>query len=145
MLNQEWSGCREAAERIYSLLQLSVPFDDHPIFPCGGMFWMRSRAMEDFFTDSSQAGSLFSSGADMAGDGLQDAIDRMYPMIAQESGFFSGCICPSELAGFEYAGICSNLQKYGTFRIASGVVHFSDIKKIISLYLKRKFGWNKKS
>ena len=102
------------------------------------MFWVRGGAMsalwrhewsDDGFKPCQKGKEDGSSGS---------ALLRMYPMIAQESGFFSGCVCPSALAGFQYANIYSNLQKRSALKINPDSVHFSDVKKIIGLYLKRK-------
>ena len=136
ILNEEWGSCREKALEIYSKLRLTVPFDEHPIVPWGGMFWLRGRAMEALYR--------LVSGCDdhLAGDvGAENALLRMYPLIAQESGFFSGCICPEELAGMELSNLYFTLQKYSVVKIESGRVHFSDVRKVLGLYLRRKFPW----
>ena len=65
---------------------------------------------------------------------------RMYPMIAQESGFLSGCVTPSALAGYQYGNLYSNLEKYSTVKIDSGHIHFAEVKKVLGLYLKQKLG-----
>lgn len=69
---------------------------------------------------------------------LCDTLLRMYPMLLQESGFFSGCICPAEFAGFNYANAYFNLLKYSALKISPGSVHFSDVMKVLVFYLKRK-------
>lgn len=133
ILNEEWGSCRKKALEIYSRLRLTVPFDEHPVAPWGGMFWLMGRAMEALYRHV--------SGGDghWAGDGgAEDALLRMYPMIAQESGFFSGCICPKELAGAEFSNLYFNLQKYSAVKVDAEHVHFSDVKKVLALYMKRK-------
>ena len=139
ILNEEWGSSRKTAERIYSMLQLSVPFDDHPVVPWGGMLWIRSSAMSAFYRHDWGCDDfrLCQKGAE---DGsLRSALLRMYPMIAQESGFFSGCVCPEELAGMELSNLYFTLQKYSMVKIESGRVHFSDVRKVLGLYLRRKF------
>ena len=134
ILNEEWGSSRKKALEIYSMLCLSVPFDEHPVAPWGGMFWLRGRAMEAFYRYGWAADEL---GAVKGSEG--DALLRMCPMVAQESGFLSGCICPEELAGSEFSNLYFNLQKYSMVKIESGRVHFSDVRKVLGLYLRRKF------
>ena len=134
ILNEEWGGCRETALRIYSRLNLTVPFDEHPVVPWGGMFWLRGRAMEAFYRHCPGADEPWTEDG-----GAENALLRMYPMIAQESGFFSGCVCPGELAGMEFSNLYFSLQKYSMVKIEDGRVHFSDVRKVIGLYLRRKF------
>ena len=138
ILNEEWGSGRERAERIYSMLKLSVPFDDHPVVPWGGMFWVSGRALSALYWHE-WAADGFRHRQKGADDGsLCDSLFGMYPMIAQESGFFSGCVCPSALAGFQYANIYSNLQKRNALKINPDSVHFSDVRKVLGLYLMRK-------
>jgi rhamnosyltransferase len=134
ILNEEWGSCREKALELYSRLRLTVPFDEHPVVPWGGMFWLRGRAMEALYRHGLKGDDH------LAGDGgAEDAFLRLYPMIAQESGFFSGCICPEELAGMELSNLYFTLQKYSVVKLESGRVHFSDVRKVLGLYLRRKF------
>lgn len=138
MLNEEYGDCLENAERICSMLQLSVPFDEHPVAPWGGMFWLRGRAMDAFYRHEWTCDD-FDSGKIGNDDGnAVQALIRLYPMIVQESGFFAGCICPSELAGCQFSNMYFSLQKYSTVKINHEKVHFSDVRKILSVYLKRK-------
>jgi len=139
ILNDEWDGCRKAAERIYSILNLSVPFDDHPVVPWGGMFWFRGRAMEVFYRHE-WIGADFKHVEKEASESNPSAtLLRMYPMIVQESGFFSGCISPSELAGSQLSNLYFSLGKFSMVKLSHDGIHFSDVKKILGLYLKRKF------
>ena len=134
LLNDEWGDCRKSALEIYAVLRLAVPFDEHPIVPWGGMFWLRGGAMEAFYRYG------WTGHEQWTGDGCgENSLLRMYPMIAQESGFFSGCVCPQELAGSELSNLYFNLQKYSAVKIESGRVHFSDVRKVMGLYLQRKF------
>ena len=138
ILNEEWGGSRETALRIYSMLNLSVPFDEHPIASWGGMFWLRGRAMNAFYRHD-WASECHSVEKGMPGRSISDALLRIYPMIAQESGFFSGCVCPSELAGCQLSNMYYSLEKYSSVKLSHDGVHFSDVKKIIGLYIRRKF------
>ena len=138
ILNEEWGDGIEAGRRIYSLLQLSVPFDDHPVAPFGGMFWLRGKSMSALYRHEWSEKDFQDHSMRMDEGSVCDALSRMYPMIAQESRFLSCCVCPSDLAGHQYANMYSNLQKYSAVKIDCGHVHFSAVRKILGLYIKRK-------
>ena len=138
LLHEEWGSCRGTAERIYSMLNLTVPFDGHPVAPWGGMFWLRGRAMEAFYRHEWTGADLKPAGNEEGKSDVSGALIRMYPMIAQESGFLSGCVCPSELAGSQISNMYYSLEKYSTVKLSHDGVHFSDVKKVVGLYLRRK-------
>ena len=137
-LNDEWGGSREAAGEIFSMLRLSVPFDDHPVAPWGGMFWIRGKSMAALYRHDWKEENFPADSAGKAGNSFAGALLRMYPVIEQESGFLSGCVCPSDLAGYQFSNLYSNLQKYSAVGLDSSHVHFSDVKKVLGLYLRRK-------
>ena len=138
ILSEEWGDCRKAAETIYAMLNLRVPFDEHPVAPWGGMFWLRGRAMEAFYRLAWTHDGIESLGSGTDGSSLSEALLRMYPMIVQESGFFSGCVSPSELAGCQLSSMYYNLERCSNVKISHDGIHFSDVKKIVWLYLRRK-------
>ena len=138
ILNEEWGSSRKTAGRIYSTLNLSVPFDEHPVAPWGGMLWLRGRAMEALYRHE-WTGADFKLAENGADDGdVDDALLRMYPMIAQESGFLSGCVSPQDLAGSQLSNMYYSLEKYSAVKLSHDGIHFSDVKKVLGLYLKRR-------
>lgn len=102
------------------------------------MFWLRGRAMEAFYRLAWTHDGIESLGSGTDGSSLSEALLRMYPMIVQESGFFSGCVSPSELAGCQLSSMYYNLERCSNVKISHDGIHFSDVKKIVWLYLRRK-------
>jgi len=112
IFNREWAGDRELALEIFDRLKLSVPFDEHPAAPWGTMFWVRGRAMQAFYRYSWTI-SDFPEEPIKPHDGtVLHALERMYPMIAQESGFLSGWIVPADLMSVYYDNLYFKSLEY---------------------------------
>lgn len=148
ILNREWAGDRDAAQRIFEMLKLHVPFDDHPAAPWGAMFWVRGRAMAAFYRHDWTVEDFPEEPIKDADGTVLHALERMYPMIAQESGFFSGWIIPSDLAGTYYDNLYARALAYRRETAQSFFehpdldrVHFSTVKKVLGWYLRKKLGW----
>lgn len=112
LMNHEWSANLGIASDIVKKLKLSVPFDEHPAVPFGGMFWIRGKAMEAFYRSRWNIADFSEEQSKNAGASLPKSLERMYPMIAQESGFLSGWIIPSGLIGAYYDNLYSKALGY---------------------------------
>lgn len=112
ILNREWSANRGIASEIFKKLRLSVPFDEHPDAPFGGMFWIRGKAMEAFYRKRWSIADFSEENSKNAVSSLPKALERMYPMIAQESGFISGWVVPSSLISAYYDNLYSKATEY---------------------------------
>ena len=66
------------------------------------------------------------------------ALERMYPMIAQEAGYCSGWIMPASEAGINYDNLYFALQKREHTLHGTGEVHFTYVKNILKAYIKKK-------
>ena len=145
ILNREWAGDREAALRIFGMLKLHVPFDGHPAAPWGAMFWVRGRAMAAFYRYGWTLEDFPEEPIKDADGTALHALERMYPMIAQESGYLSGWAIPSDLAGTCYDNLYAKALKYkretvqGFFEHPDpGRIHFSTVKKVLFSYIRKK-------
>lgn len=99
ILNNEWGDNKKLAQEIYRKLNLHIPFDESPYAPWGAMFWFRGQAMRPFYRYNWKVDD-FPEEPLTAQDGtVLHALERMYPMIAQEAGFFSAWIIPSSQSG----------------------------------------------
>ncbi|MDY3145520.1 MAG: rhamnan synthesis F family protein [Succinivibrionaceae bacterium] len=145
IMNREWAGDRDAAMNIFERLGLSVTFDEHPAAPWGAMFWVRGRAMAAFYRHDWTIGDFPEEPLKDSDGTVLHALERMYPMIAQESGFFSGWIIPSDLAGTYYDNLYARALAYRRETVKgflehpdSGKIHFSTVKKVLFSYIRKK-------
>ena len=112
ILNREWGRNREVAKEVYDRLKLGVPFDEHPAAPWGAMFWIRGLVMAAFYRYSWTPDDFPEEPIKVTDGTVLHAMERMYPMIAQESGYLSAWIVPSGLIGTYYDNLYSKTLEY---------------------------------
>ena len=146
IFDNEWSINKKIAQEVYQKLKLSVPFDEHPLAPWGAMFWVRSKAMEPLFRYKWTVEDFPIEPIKIPDGTVLHALERMYPMIAQEAGYFTGQIISSTKISLYY----DNLYRVATAKYAdynkmlvtgcSGdKVSTKQLICVIGLYLKQKF------
>lgn len=154
IIRQPWGSYRNLGEKFYNDLKLTVPFDDFPRAPWGGMFWVRGNAMKAFYRKNWSYEDF--PEEPLRPDGtLLHVLERMYPSIVQESGYFTAqIVCQSQI-GFYYSNLYfiaqSNLKISQYSIINSNEInveeykkHFPYIKKQIFKYIRGKIlGKNK--
>lgn len=136
-VGNEWAGNRKWAKELYRRLDLHVPFDEHPDAPYGSMFWVRGKAMTPFYRYSWSIEDFPEEPLRVADGTILHALERMYPMIVQEAGFFSGWIMPSSEAGINYDNLYFSLQQREAVLQGTDGVHFINVKKILMAYGKK--------
>lgn len=93
IFNNEWGKNLKIGYELYKKLNLHIPFDHAPDAPWGAMFWLRGKAMHPFYRYSWQINDFPKEPIPSDGTILH-AMERMYPMIVQEGGFFSAWVFP---------------------------------------------------
>lgn len=85
----EWTINRKSVEDLAKLLGLTVPisFDKEPIAPLGTMFWFRPEALRILF-DYGWKYSDFPGEPNRLDGTILHAVERIYPFVAQQSGYY---------------------------------------------------------
>ncbi len=102
-IGKEWGANFDIAFRLFTELNLHVPIDEKlpPIAPFGNFLWFRPKALKKLFNKHWTYEDF--PCEPLAPDGtLLHAIERIYPFIAQEAGYYSGYITTVEYAEVEY-------------------------------------------
>lgn len=79
------------ARKLYRQLELTIPFDEYPLVPYGAMFWMRKGALAPI-TDNPLPESFFPDEPLPPDGSILHALERIYSLIAQEAGYYSGWV-----------------------------------------------------
>ena len=108
---REWSGNREIAIKLYKELNLSIPFDESPKAPWGAMFWFRARALQPLFRHEWKTSDFPEEPLQVTDGTILHALERMYPMIAQEAGFLTGTIMTNAYAEIYYDNLMFEFRK----------------------------------
>ena len=109
VINNPWSSNRTIAEDLYKKLSLRIPFDNCPRAPWGGMFWIRGKAMSSLLRKKWNYDD-FPPEPVQADGTILHALERMYPMLAQDAGYLSAFVCPSSEIGSVYFNTYSLLK-----------------------------------
>ncbi|MCF0253151.1 MAG: hypothetical protein HUK26_02300, partial [Duodenibacillus sp.] len=106
-----WENNIGIAKDLYDELKLTIPFDMDPISPWGAMFWIRGKAMSAIFRKNWQMSDFPEEPVPDHGTILH-ALEHMYPMIAQESGYLSAWIMPLSRSDCVFCNIYHLLSFY---------------------------------
>jgi len=87
-------GNHEHMLELMRMLDLNVPFDSSPVAPYGDMFWCRTAAFRKLFSRSWTYDDLPDEPVPPDGT-LLHAIERIHPLAAQASGFYSAWVHPA--------------------------------------------------
>jgi lipopolysaccharide biosynthesis protein len=106
-------------QKLLSKLGCSVQLtkDQHPIFPVGGMFWCRPKALEKMFKHDWKYEDFPAEPIQTDGTFLH-AIERSYSYVAQDAGYYSSIVMNDKFAELEYGNLKYNLQNvYADIRL----------------------------
>lgn len=135
-------------------LSLNVPFDSDVVAPLGTMFWVKGKAFLPIFKHS-WVYEDFPSEPNKSTGTILHILERTYPFVIQEAGYFVGLVSPltySQIYHDTSYWLYKERQQqfYGLNgkkwpRIVTSittstntVLHFKDVKKTIQEYIKQK-------
>lgn len=127
-------------------LNVDVPIalDHQPIAPIGSVFWFRPQAMSKLFNHDWQIEDF--PGEPLPVDGtISHAIERSYPFVAQDAGYYTQTIMNDQYAAIEYLNLSYYLkrvlQEMGTFKniaesgnLLGKLYQIQEVKRQISDY-----------
>lgn len=85
-----WGPNYEVTHKLWEDLSLQIPIspEKEPIAPLGTMFWFRSKALKLLF-DKNWKYSDFPKEPNRSDGTILHAIERIYPFVAQQEGYYS--------------------------------------------------------
>lgn len=119
-IGNEWGPNFKRTKELANKIGLKVDLrkDKMPIAPFGSVFWFRSKAMYKLF-DLNWEYKDFPEGFGGIDGSLLHAIERVYPFVAQDAGYYSAIVMTDRFAETEYdslkfyvKGINSNLTGF---------------------------------
>lgn len=125
-VEKDWTPDPKNSSNTKALLDklgVHVPIaeDHHPIAPIGSVFWFRPSAMEKLFQQDWQIDDF--PGEPLPVDGtISHAIERSYPFLAQDAGYYTQTIMNDRYAAIEYLNLSYYLRK-----VTQGIGVFKNI------------------
>ncbi|MFU0841434.1 MAG: hypothetical protein ACFWTZ_02240 [Burkholderia sp.] len=140
-----WEEEYGAAQNIYRKLKLTVPLDDYFLGSCNGMMWFRPKAFSIIRNYLKENGKL--PYYDFIGKSSEYnlAFSKLYPAIAQQSGFLTAIAYPTTDGVANYISEVVTPQNRGYSSIYEIIndknykIKSKALKKIILKYLRDKF------
>ena len=117
----EWGNNYDTVKKLKQALNLNVPMDisKQPIAPFGTMFWFRPKSLKKLF-DKDWKYEDFPQEPNAVDGTILHAIERIYPFVVQDAGFYPSVIMNSEYAAIEYGNLRYDVRKYNQILIEKG-------------------------
>ncbi|NEW66168.1 rhamnan synthesis F family protein [Carnobacteriaceae bacterium zg-84] len=121
-LGAEWGPNYDITKELAKELQLTVPIssDKPPVAPFGTMFWFRPKAMKPLF-DKDWEYTDFPEEPNKIDGTLLHAVERIYPFIVQQSGYYPAIGMTDKFAAIEYGNLKHYLRGYNLGILGAGV------------------------
>lgn len=106
LISREWGSNYENTIDLSEKLKLKVDIDKNkpPIAPLGTMFWFRTKALEKLFDYNWKYEDFPEEPNKFDGTNLH-AIERIYPFVAQDAGFYSSWVMSTKFAKIELTNL----------------------------------------
>lgn len=111
LLGSEWYSNYDNTIKLAEKLKLNVNihWTREPIAPLGTMFWFRPKALNKLFAYD-WAYDDFPKEPNAYDGTLLHAVERIYPFVAQDAGFYSAWVMTNRFARIELTNICYMLR-----------------------------------
>lgn len=123
-LGYEWVGNYDRTKALAEQLNLNVPiaYNKEPVAPFGSFFWFRSKALKSLFGYEWRYEDF--PQEPIADDGtILHAIERIYPYVAQQEGYYTAIIMADEYARIEFSNLRYYLRNYNKCLIQHGIIN----------------------
>lgn len=128
-LGNEQGVNKKNLKEVYQKLNLTIPFDEHPVAPFGTMFWVRGKAFKSIFNHKWQYSDF--PLEPIAPDGtISHAIERVFPLAVQNDGYYIGWLATQYYANVYLDNLAFEVQQFG---LLSKRNLFSIVKKGLKL------------
>lgn len=147
-IGNEWGPNYEVTKELADKIGLTVPISQElpPVAPYGTMFWFRPKAMKPLF-DMDWHYEDFPEEPNGVDGTLLHAIERIYPYVVQESGFYPAIGMNDKFAAMEYTNLHYYLREYNKVFVQKEIVGYPDqmakalkdtleLKGFIKIFLK---------
>jgi rhamnosyltransferase len=145
-LGDEWSWNFDNTRILAQRMGLTVPISENKrvIAPLGSFFWFRTAALQTHFANQMDYTDF--PEEPLPDDGsVSHALERIYPFVAQQAGYYTGVVMAEDLARLEYTNLRHYVSSYnksgfdfsirGPFTLMNAIYHqkFYDAPKWVGI------------
>lgn len=123
----EWGPNFKNTKVLAKSLGLTVPMSSEkpPIAPFGTMFWFRPSAMKPLY-DKNWDYCDFPAEPNGIDGTLLHAIERIYPLVIQQSGYYPAVVMTNKFAAIEYQNLHHYVRGYNKVMVYNGIGPYYD-------------------
>jgi len=149
-LGIEWGPNYKCTEELTKKIGLKVPISPKkpPIAPLGTVFWFRTKAMKKLF-DMNWQYEDFPEEPNKNDGTLLHAIERVYPFVVQDAGYYVSYVMSDKLAAIELSNFTYYIRNlniefmnkglFGSYNIQKyALAHITSKQRIVRNYYKYK-------
>ena len=116
----EWGPNFDKTKKLAKQLGLTVPMSAFkpPVAPLGTMFWFRPKAMQPLYAKDWEYND-FPPEPNKIDGSLLHAIERIYPFIVQQAGYYPAVAMTEEFAAIEYQNLHHYVQGYNRVMVGN--------------------------
>lgn len=132
-LGLEWVGNYQTAKSLAEKLDLKVPMDEYkePVAPFGSFFWVRPKALKKLY-DQNWEYTDFPEEPIKDDATILHAIERIYPFVVQDAGYYPAIIMSEKYARIEFTNLRYYVRGYNRTLIKHGIINrFSEMQSEI--------------
>ena len=124
-LGREWRGSYKLVKELAEELGITVPISESkpPVAPFGTMFWFRPAAMKPLYSKKWEY-TDFPPEPNGIDDTILHAIERIYPFVVQQSGYYPGIVMSDYFAQIEYGNLKYYVREYNKIMMQYGIEDF---------------------
>lgn len=126
-IGNEWGPNYEVTKNLAKKLELKIPMspDKQPIAPFGTMFWFRTKAMDRLYSQNWEYEDFPEEPNGFDGTILH-AIERIYPFVVQEEGYYPAICMTDKFAAIEYGNLRYYVRSYNKILLSNGIEPYQD-------------------
>lgn len=123
----EWGPNYNVTRKLAKELGLTVPMNvlAPPVAPLGTMFWFRPKAMKPLY-DRNWEYKDFPPEPNKIDGTLLHAIERIYPFVVQQSGYYPAIGMTDRFAAIEYQNLRHYVRGYNQVLVNNGIGPYYD-------------------
>lgn len=123
----EWGPNYDVTRKLAKELGLTIPMNVYkpPIAPLGTMFWFRPEAMKPLYAKNWEYEDFPPEPNKIDGT-LLHAVERIYPFIVQEAGYYPSVCMTEQFAAIEYNNLRFYVRGYNQVLVNHGIGPFHD-------------------
>ena len=134
----EWGANFACTKDLAQELKLHIPLDEKhpPMAPFGSSFWFRTKAMVPLFAKDWTYEDFPEEPFNMTDGSILHAIERIYPYVAQDAGYYSAMLATADYASIDIGNLYYYAQTYAHVCADNGICnHFITVRDLSGMRL----------